>query len=68
MPRTPWSSRSPRSTLLEDEAFAQRRAADARLRDTGAPKNGVEHREAVDIAAELKKAFDKFCAKPAPVG
>jgi putative YphP/YqiW family bacilliredoxin len=31
-------------------------------------RSDIEHREAVDIAAELKKAFDKFCAKPAPVG
>ena len=30
-------------------------------------RSDIEHREAVDIAAELKKAFDKFCAKPAPV-
>jgi putative YphP/YqiW family bacilliredoxin len=25
-------------------------------------RSDIEHREAVDIAAELKKAFDKFCA------
>ena len=25
----------------------------------------IEHREAADIAVELKKAFDKFCAVPA---
>ncbi len=31
-------------------------------------RSDIEHREAVDIAAELKKAFDKFCAKAAPVG
>ena len=31
-------------------------------------RSDIEHREAADIAAELKKAFDKFCAKPAPVG
>ena len=31
-------------------------------------RSDIEHREAVDIAAELKKVFDKFCAKPAPVG
>jgi len=31
-------------------------------------RSDIEHREAVDIAAELKKTFDKFCAKPAPVG
>ena len=30
-------------------------------------RSDIEHREAVDIAAELRKAFDKFCAKPAPV-
>jgi putative YphP/YqiW family bacilliredoxin len=30
-------------------------------------RSDIEHREAVDIAAELKSAFDKFCAKPAPV-
>jgi putative YphP/YqiW family bacilliredoxin len=30
-------------------------------------RSDIEHREAVDIAAELKKAFDKFCAKPATV-
>jgi putative YphP/YqiW family bacilliredoxin len=29
-------------------------------------RSDIEHREAVDIAAELKHAFDKFCAKPAP--
>jgi putative YphP/YqiW family bacilliredoxin len=28
-------------------------------------RSDIEHREAVDIAAELKKAFDKFCAVPA---
>jgi putative YphP/YqiW family bacilliredoxin len=27
-------------------------------------RSDIEHREAVDIAAELKKAFDKFCAVP----
>ena len=31
-------------------------------------RSDIEHREAVDIAAELKGAFDKFCAKPSPVG
>jgi len=30
-------------------------------------RSDIEHREATDIAAELKSAFDKFCAKPAPV-
>ena len=30
-------------------------------------RSDIEHREAVDIAAELKNAFDKFCAKPATV-
>ena len=30
-------------------------------------RSDIEHREAVDIAAELKRVFDKFCAKPAPV-
>ena len=30
-------------------------------------RSDIEHREAADIAAELKSAFDKFCAKPAPV-
>src|SRR5580693_9043174 len=28
-------------------------------------RSDIEHREAVDIAAELKKVFDKFCAVPA---
>jgi putative YphP/YqiW family bacilliredoxin len=28
----------------------------------------IEHREAVDIAAELKKVFEKLCAKPVPLG
>jgi len=28
-------------------------------------RSDIEHREAVDIATELKKAFDKFCAVPA---
>jgi putative YphP/YqiW family bacilliredoxin len=30
-------------------------------------RSDIEHREAVDIANELKNAFDKFCVKPAPV-
>ena len=30
-------------------------------------RSDIEHREASDIANELKNAFDKFCAKPAPV-
>jgi len=30
-------------------------------------RSDIEHREAADIAAELKCVFDKFCAKPAPV-
>jgi bacilliredoxin len=30
-------------------------------------RSDIEHREAVDLAAELKSAFDKFCAKPSPV-
>jgi putative YphP/YqiW family bacilliredoxin len=30
-------------------------------------RSDIEHREAADIAAELKHVFDKFCAKPAPV-
>jgi putative YphP/YqiW family bacilliredoxin len=28
-------------------------------------RSDIEHREAVDIAGELKGAFDKFCGKPA---
>src|SRR6202795_3510003 len=28
-------------------------------------RSDIEHREAADLAAELKKAFDKFCAVPA---
>ncbi|MBV8052376.1 MAG: BrxA/BrxB family bacilliredoxin [Acidobacteriaceae bacterium] len=31
-------------------------------------RSDIEHREAVDIAAELKKVFEKFCGKPARVG
>jgi putative YphP/YqiW family bacilliredoxin len=30
-------------------------------------RSDIEHREAVDIAAELKRVFDKFCVKPATV-
>ena len=30
-------------------------------------RSDIEHREAADIANELKNAFDKFCVKPAPV-
>jgi putative YphP/YqiW family bacilliredoxin len=30
-------------------------------------RSDIEHREAVDIAAELKRVFDKFCVKPAVV-
>ena len=30
-------------------------------------RSDIEHREAADIAAELKGVFDKFCDKPAPV-
>jgi putative YphP/YqiW family bacilliredoxin len=29
-------------------------------------RSDIEHREAVDLAAELKRAFDKFCAQSAP--
>jgi putative YphP/YqiW family bacilliredoxin len=28
-------------------------------------RSDIEHREAADIAAELRRAFDKFCAVPA---
>jgi putative YphP/YqiW family bacilliredoxin len=28
-------------------------------------RSDIEHREAADIASELKKTFDKFCAVPA---
>lgn len=31
-------------------------------------RSDIEHREAADIATELKRVFDKFCDKPAPVG
>src|ERR1700722_3416112 len=30
-------------------------------------RSAIEHREAADIAKELKSAFDKFCNKPASV-
>ena len=30
-------------------------------------RSDIEHREAADIAAELKRVFDKFCGKPTPV-
>ncbi len=30
-------------------------------------RSDIEHREAVDIAAELKRVFDKFCVKPSVV-
>lgn len=30
-------------------------------------RSDIEHREAVDIATELKRVFDKFCVKPAVV-
>jgi putative YphP/YqiW family bacilliredoxin len=30
-------------------------------------RSDIEHREAADIAAELKGVFDKFCGKPTPV-
>jgi putative YphP/YqiW family bacilliredoxin len=30
-------------------------------------RSDIEHREAVDIAAELKRVFDKVCVKPATV-
>ena len=30
-------------------------------------RSDIEHREAADIAAELRSVFDKFCSKPAPV-
>jgi putative YphP/YqiW family bacilliredoxin len=30
-------------------------------------RSDIEHREAADIAAELKRVFDKFCDKPAPL-
>ncbi len=31
-------------------------------------RSDIEHREAADIASELKRAFEKLCATPAPVG
>ena len=31
------------------------------------PRRDIESREAPAIAADLKAAFDRFCAKPAPV-
>jgi putative YphP/YqiW family bacilliredoxin len=30
-------------------------------------RSDIEHREAVDIATELRRVFDQFCASPAPV-
>ena len=30
-------------------------------------RSDIEHREAVDIATELKRVFDKFCVKPVVV-
>jgi len=30
-------------------------------------RSDIEHREAADIASELKKVFEKFCVKPATV-
>jgi putative YphP/YqiW family bacilliredoxin len=30
-------------------------------------RSDIEHREAADIACELKTAFDKFCSKPVEV-
>lgn len=30
-------------------------------------RSDIEHREAADIASELKRAFDKHCGNPAPV-
>ncbi|HLW87962.1 MAG TPA: BrxA/BrxB family bacilliredoxin [Terriglobales bacterium] len=29
-------------------------------------RSDIEHRDAADIASELKKAFDKYCRKPVP--
>jgi putative YphP/YqiW family bacilliredoxin len=29
-------------------------------------RSDIEHRESLDIATELKRAFDKFCASPTP--
>ncbi len=31
-------------------------------------RSDIEHREAADIAFELKQAFDKYCATPATLG
>jgi putative YphP/YqiW family bacilliredoxin len=31
-------------------------------------RSDIEHREAVDIAAELQKVFEKFCVKTVPLG
>src|SRR5919199_1059583 len=31
-------------------------------------RSDIEHREAIDIAAELKKVFDKYCVAPTPAG
>jgi len=30
-------------------------------------RSDIEHRDAADIAAELKKAFDMYCRKPVPI-
>ena len=30
-------------------------------------RSDIEHREAADIASELRKVFEKFCVKPATV-
>ncbi len=31
-------------------------------------RSDIEHREALDIASELKNVFDKFCSDPATMG
>jgi putative YphP/YqiW family bacilliredoxin len=31
-------------------------------------RSDIEHREALDIAAELKKVFEKFCVRPVALG
>ena len=31
-------------------------------------RSDIEHREAIDIAAELKKVFEKYCVVPTPAG
>ena len=31
-------------------------------------RSDIEHREAADIAAEMKKVFDKYCVAPATAG